>query len=263
MEMGLGLGLLLPCLRGQSAPAYYNPFTTNPASGSYVRVDQASARWQDTAGTIPAVAEDDPVMRLDDLSGNGANWIWSNAGNPPLLRLGGDAPAIETSYPGQFNVSDAGFSGSEITVGLSLNRTELSADQGARNSNIFKTMNDNIDCTNDNLGSSGAGRFRANIKRDGAQLQVQVNDWDTHFPVDQNTVFLFQADSGEAVLRLNQSSAGSDTDTPADLLSFGTAYYLLATTPTLLYGGIVKTGTVDEAERALIEEALVQMHGGS
>ena len=34
MEMGLGLGLLLPCLRGQSAPAYYNPFTTNPASGS-------------------------------------------------------------------------------------------------------------------------------------------------------------------------------------------------------------------------------------
>ncbi len=50
--------------------------------------------WQDTAATTPAIA-DDPVGRIDDISGNGNHLLQATAGKRPILRLSGGKYHIE------------------------------------------------------------------------------------------------------------------------------------------------------------------------
>lgn len=72
----------------------FAPFSPQnlPGLAAWYRSDRGL--WQDTAGTIPAVADGDPVGRWDDQSGNGRHLTQATAGLRPLLKL-----AIQNGRP--------------------------------------------------------------------------------------------------------------------------------------------------------------------
>lgn len=60
----------------------------SPAPGLQLWLDAASSPlWQDAAGTVPAVADGDPVRRWDDLSGNGRHFVAPSDAARPTLKL--------------------------------------------------------------------------------------------------------------------------------------------------------------------------------
>ena len=60
------------------------------SSSLWLDPSDSSTLFQDTAGTIPATANDDPVGRINDKSGNGRNALQVGAaGTRPLLKVSG------------------------------------------------------------------------------------------------------------------------------------------------------------------------------
>ena len=57
--------------------------------------------WQDTAGTVAAVADGDPVARIDDLSGNNRHMVQSDDTKRPTLKISGGRRWLEFS-PGDW-----------------------------------------------------------------------------------------------------------------------------------------------------------------
>ncbi len=51
--------------------------------------------WQDAAGTVPATANNDPVRRIDDKSGNGNHAIAPSDAARPLLKISGGLEWLE------------------------------------------------------------------------------------------------------------------------------------------------------------------------
>lgn len=66
----------------------------NGARGAVYDPSDLSALWQDTGATQPA-APDQPVARLDDLSGNGYHMVQSTPGARPVLRTTPHGAALE------------------------------------------------------------------------------------------------------------------------------------------------------------------------
>lgn len=81
--IGVGIGLKFEYDSGAApfSPASLSPF-------AWYEVAPANM-WQDTAGTVPVTAANDPVARVDDLSGNGRHLLQSNATARPLYKTGG------------------------------------------------------------------------------------------------------------------------------------------------------------------------------
>lgn len=52
---------------------------------SYYDAAAEGGIWQDTAMTVPATSNGDPVQAMTDLSGRGKHLIWDGAGSPPTL----------------------------------------------------------------------------------------------------------------------------------------------------------------------------------
>ncbi len=73
-------------LEGQPAAAPTSPVATNLLY--WLDPSNLSTLWQDTAGTIPVTATGQPVARIDDLSGNGRNFIQGTAANQPIYGAG-------------------------------------------------------------------------------------------------------------------------------------------------------------------------------
>lgn len=84
-----------------SAAAIGHPTVSNAASPPITLGFQPYWRtvlgsiWQDVAGTVPAVLNNDPIGRFDDLSGLGYHAVQANAGQRPLLKL-----AVQNGKPG-------------------------------------------------------------------------------------------------------------------------------------------------------------------
>jgi hypothetical protein len=77
--------------RVSSTPAVGTPAVTSAGPpilpAPWYRVELGHV-WQDVAGTVPAVNDNDPIGRIDDQSGNGFHMIQATAGFRPLLKLG-------------------------------------------------------------------------------------------------------------------------------------------------------------------------------
>lgn len=72
-----------------------------------------STVWQDTAGTVPASAND-PVARIDDKSGNGHHATQATVGSRPILRTDGRYAYLEFDGTDDFmDVPTLGISGSQ------------------------------------------------------------------------------------------------------------------------------------------------------
>lgn len=69
-------------VRGSSAGAF-SPLALAPFAWWRVALGNV---WQDTAGTVAATADGDPVGRVDDLSTNGRHLLQSTAAARPVLR---------------------------------------------------------------------------------------------------------------------------------------------------------------------------------
>jgi hypothetical protein len=64
-------------------------------SGALYKVSQAGSLWQDAAGTIPATALNDPVRRINDLSGNARHAIAGSDAARLLLKISGAIKWLE------------------------------------------------------------------------------------------------------------------------------------------------------------------------
>lgn len=82
----LRLGL---SLTGGAAP--FNPLTLfGGTMGVWYDISDISTLFQDTAGTTPVTANNDPVARVNDKSGNGNNLLLTGAaGQRPLYKVSG------------------------------------------------------------------------------------------------------------------------------------------------------------------------------
>lgn len=58
-------------------------------TGGWWDASDSTTTFQDTAGTVPAVANNDPVARINDKSGNGNNLLQATAGKRPILKTSG------------------------------------------------------------------------------------------------------------------------------------------------------------------------------
>lgn len=75
---------LLLYRRRRSGSTAFDPLTLGPHA--WWRVVPGKI-WQDTAGTVAATADGDPVGRVDDLSGAGRHLLQSTAAARPVLRI--------------------------------------------------------------------------------------------------------------------------------------------------------------------------------
>ncbi|MAU52926.1 MAG: hypothetical protein CMN17_11275 [Roseovarius sp.] len=66
----------------------------NGERGAWYDPGEPATLWQDTAATLPAIA-DQPVARIDDLSGNGHHMIQDSASARPVLRAAASGHALE------------------------------------------------------------------------------------------------------------------------------------------------------------------------
>lgn len=80
-NIGLGLGLT-------RRRAGFNPATlfAGAEQGAFYDPSDLASMWQDSAGTTPA-ANDQPIGKLDDKSGNGNHIVQATAGQRPTKRL--------------------------------------------------------------------------------------------------------------------------------------------------------------------------------
>lgn len=92
------------------APLYIRPFTPlrvfeGRGGGAWYDPSDLSTMWQDSAGTTPVVADDDPVGLMLDKSGNGnhltssltARPLWKTSGGISWLRFQGTNDVLETA----------------------------------------------------------------------------------------------------------------------------------------------------------------------
>lgn len=71
------------------------PFSPDDLTGLQIWVKADGTLWQDSARTVPAVANNDPIGCWDDASGNGVNLLQATAGARPLYKTG-----IQNGLPG-------------------------------------------------------------------------------------------------------------------------------------------------------------------
>lgn len=69
----------------RSSTAHTDSFSPSQISGLAAWYKADGTLWQDSARTVPATANNDPVGAWDDASGNGNHALQATAGNRPLL----------------------------------------------------------------------------------------------------------------------------------------------------------------------------------
>jgi hypothetical protein len=67
--------------------AAFDPLTL-PNLHAWLDASDTTTTWQDTSATTAATADNDPVGRINDKSGNGNNYTQGASGRRPLLRTG-------------------------------------------------------------------------------------------------------------------------------------------------------------------------------
>lgn len=84
------LGAIPVHIPGSASVSSFDPTTLfSSNTGGWWDVSDHSTTFQDTAGTTPANAANDPVARINDKSGNGNNLLQATSGARPLLKNSG------------------------------------------------------------------------------------------------------------------------------------------------------------------------------
>lgn len=87
MSITLGIGLGLPTYGLYAGQGGNFVPTSLPSLLQWVRADAANSLFQDAAGSIPAIADTDPVALVKDQSGNGRDFSTAVAGRRLTLKL--------------------------------------------------------------------------------------------------------------------------------------------------------------------------------
>jgi hypothetical protein len=88
MPLDFSLGMSLISTRRASGAAAFSPAVLFAGSvkGAWYDPSDLSSMFQDTAGTTPVAANNDPVGRINDKSGNGNHLLQATAGKRPLYQ---------------------------------------------------------------------------------------------------------------------------------------------------------------------------------
>jgi len=100
MSVSIRTGLIAAARKrgAPSGPFHPSDLFTGGFGGFLVDPSDISTLWQDVAGTIPVTADQDPVARVDDISGNG-NHLTADGGNT----------AVYSTANGRFSLSGGAF----------------------------------------------------------------------------------------------------------------------------------------------------------
>lgn len=260
MDMGLGFKLGLGV---GNVKATVGPLTghNGAIAASFVGQDGAhylpseeGTLWQDTAGTVPATADGDPIARVDDISGNNNHALQSSASLRPTLRVSGDEKWIEFGGT-QWLICPAGALGGNVvslTMAGALSGTQIgqfprpiafgSTDQGTAAGSARETFGFAQDGSLRFDGAFAAGatlpttRHVRRGRRDGTRVYQSVN----------------------GVQTTNSTTAGADDAIDEFVLGGGTAGTLFIGN---IHEAIFLNTYIDDTAAAAWDAQLAARHG--
>lgn len=112
---------------------------------SIPQLDGEQILWQDAAGTVPASADNDPILRLDDVSGNGLHAIQSTGSASMFLRYDGTNYWIDiTNGHDRPIIPIAALTGDITTMVVGIDNTDSGKTvlMSAENNNAFMFASD-------------------------------------------------------------------------------------------------------------------------
>ena len=216
-------------------------------NGSYYDISDTSTLWQDAAGTVPVTASNDPVGRVDDLSGNGNHLTQSTSGNRPKYMTAGGLHWLAINDSTDFlqfpNFVSAWTSGTGITA-------QRSDDGGSAPLQAFGTS-----------GSDSHEPFTDN----NVYCDFGATSRPTFGTLAQSTDYVISrvAASGELKIYADKVQNGS---TASVTIGFGSSPKLWGNvyiTTARFYGGVIREGTLSAQDRADTETWCGNLQGRS
>lgn len=140
------VGQLSGPIDGQAyASTVYNGTRSGATYLAIPSLDGVQILWQDAAGTVPAINDGDPILRLDDVSGNGLDAIQSSGSATMFLRFNGSNYWIDfTDGYDRPTIPSAAFTTdlSTVVVGIEEDLISNTVLLSTENSNAFWFVSD-------------------------------------------------------------------------------------------------------------------------